>query len=485
MVDDMRELVEELQPESILPPGKPLTNDRLLVENFAAKTRVYFEADRVPAWWTPARDRWLWETTMRSNILSSALFSTSARLASIPITISPKDVSNRTHRRLADWSSDLLRYYWDDIAQAVAFEWQVHDNGVFIEVMGGGRADGPIEPTRVPGTKDYLFGLGLQVLDGQYCQRTGDATYPVLYRYRPEGGGPEKYYKFHRSRIIYFAQMPSVRRDMKGVGYGATSRVIDQVLRLDDIRRLEDERMGARPISQIIFSRGIHAGEMEKTFEDADAKAEAASMGGDLRRSSRIVFLSAMGPADALRAASVEAIDLKRMPDGYDPEVYMNMAINLMSMGLGFDPREFWPATVRGATRADAEVQHWKSMRKTPGIWVKQISKQLDEKWCPSTASASFDQQDDEQDMQRAAIREVKARVIAAYITSGAIDVEAGWEMMLEEGDLNDDQVARLKVRFAEAEAKAEEAARQALAAASSAQPQGNGEEEGANVESD
>lgn len=77
-----------------------------------------------------------------------------------------------------------------------------------------------------------------------------------------------------------------------------------------------------------------------------------------------------------VKAASVESFDLKKLPEGYDPEVYMNLAVNIISMALGFDPRELWPATVRGATRADAEVQHWKSMRKTPGIWVGQFTKE-------------------------------------------------------------------------------------------------------------
>lgn len=47
---------------------------------------------------------------------------------------------------------------------------------------------------------------------------------------------------------------------------------VRSVLRLDDINLLEDECSGARPISQMIFSRVIGAEDMEKAFDKADEK---------------------------------------------------------------------------------------------------------------------------------------------------------------------------------------------------------------------
>ena len=445
MEENIRELIDEVEPKSILPiPTPEMRTADPLAAIFSVRDKVFSTSERVPPWWSVARDQWLFRTMLNSDVLAGAAFSTSARLASIPVSVVARDRNNRNHRRIARWSSLLLEYNWQKVAFQMALEWQTQDNGVFVEVLGGGDPGGPIEPTRVPGTNDYLYALGLRVLDSQRATRTGHPDYPVVYRYKPPVG-PEKYYKFHKSRILFMSQMPIPREEMLGIGYCASSRIIRQVLRLEDIDFLEDEMLGARPLSQIIFSRGISATDMEESFAMADVKAETANAMGDKRRTSRSVFVSAQGPPDAVKAASIETFDLKRLPEGYDPEVYMNLAMNIVAMGFGFDPREFWPATVRGATRADAEVQHWKSMRKTPGLWVNGMAQALMELFVPNVAVVEFDQQDDEQDRLRAEIRKIRSEVVKDYMDAGVLTEDVAWQIMLSEGDLTEEQYSALR----------------------------------------
>lgn len=457
--DDIRGLLEAVEPTSILPAtAKPPADP--LAAIFSVRDKVYYVGDRVPAWWTPERDKWLWRTMMASDVLSGAVFSTSARLASIPLTIVPRDRTNRNHRRLARWAGTLLEYYWMEAAFQIAMEWQTQDNGFFVEILGAGDPGGPIEPTRIPGTQDYLYGLGLNVLDSQYCTRTGDPTYPVLYRYRPPAG-PEKLYKFHRSRIVFSSQMPQPRRDMFNVGLSAASRSINRILRLGDIDYLMDEILGSRPISQIVFSRGISAEQMQDSFEDVEAKRLVASQTGDNRRSSQTVFISAEGAPEAIKAASIETFDLKRFPDGFNEETAWNLAMNIIAMDFGFDAREFWPATVRGATRADAEVQAEKAKGKTPGYWMTTIAQELARHFAPNVTRPEFDQQDDSQDMQRAEIRRLRAEVVKTYMDAGVLDTDVSWQMMMEEGDISEEQYAMLK-RSEEFALRAEMARQQA-----------------------
>lgn len=815
-IENARDLIDAVDPSSILPDEPPKSGKTrdVLSALFDTRNKVYPVGDRVPAWWTRKRDEWLWDLVLKSDVLASSIFSTSARLSSIPINVVPRDQSNRNQRRLATFSDLLLKYYWQECAFQIAMDWQTQDNGVFIEVIGAGEPGGPLEPTKIPGTNDYLYAVGLRVLDSQKClsrdtrvlladgsrlpiidivrqglsvevmsvapdgtiesmpitgwhetqlgnrywlriilshssktfgrhegitatndheilttrgwvradelvlgdkiatdyrdltdeqaallagtllgdsfiskpyssgksqlmmthcaaqrewiqikaqylsgldvkikydeernmydahsdctpvlgewrdlwypngkkivnrelvekyfgprllaawffddgrkiprhndwgyapiematagftdedadwlanllvrngiparrtrrgdggsgpmiyiavegarkfyqmvgplappclryklesdapeydssvwephesplyydeiesiskvdnagqqtafcidvarnhnffaagmvvhncQRTGDPTFPVVYTHKPVGG-PEKMYKFHHTRIIYRAQMSTTRRDMFGIGISGASRCVRSILRLDDINLLEDELLGARPISQLLFSRVISAEDMETAFTKADTKIIEELGNLDRRRTSRSVFVSAQGPADLVKASSIEAIDLKRLPEGYDPEVYMNLAVNIISMALGFDAREFWPATVRGATRADAEVQHLKSMRKTPGIWVGDFSKELDSKWCPSSCYITFDQQDDEQDRARAEIRQLRAQTYSQYLggTGQSLDTKTIWQIMLEEGDITEQQYEALKTSE-EFAAKAEE----------------------------
>lgn len=441
--ENIREVVEAVNPTSILPQSYAQAGGRdVMAALFTSRERVNFVGDRVPPWWTEERDRWLYRLVLGSDVLASSIFSTSARLRSIPVNIVARDPGNRNDRRVAGWSHMLLQYYWSQVAFQMAVEWQTQDNGCFVEVMGGGAPGGPIEPTKIDGTNDYVYATGLRILDSQRCTRTRDPEYPVLYLH-VDAKGVEKYYKFHRTRIIYTAQMPSTRRDMLQIGYCGASRCVHSVLRLDDINILEDEMLGARPISQIIFSRGISAENMQEAFLRSDQKlALDASESG--KRTARSVFLSAEGSPEMLRASSVEMFDLKKLPEGYNPEVYMNLAVNVISMGLGFDPREIWPATVRGATRADAEVQHWKSMMKTPGVWVDTFTQQLGAKFAPALAEVEFDQQDDEQDAARADIRRTRAETLQVRLDSGQIDRMTAWQLMREDGDITDSQYETL-----------------------------------------
>ena len=453
-----RDLIEEIEPASILPTvslipetvgavAKTVPPRDSLSSLFSARERVVFEGDRVPPWWTPWRDRFLWEIMIGSDVLASAIFSTSARLSSVPINVVPVDRTNKAHRRMANWSDMLLKHHWLKIAFQAAVDWQTQDNGCFVEIMGAGDPGGPIEPTKIPGTQDFVFATGLRILDAQMCQRTGDETYPVLYRYRPVGG-VEKLYKFHQSRIVAVAQMPSTRSTMNGVGLSGASRCIRAISQLDDVALLEQEIMGSRPASQLIFSRGVSAEAIKDAFTKADERAveEGRLAYADRKRTARSVFVSVEGPSDQVKASSIEMLDLKRLPENYDPKVNMEIAINVVAMALGFDPREIWPGTATGATRADAEVQQQKSVVKTPGIWMNTWSVELGQKWCAWPTVISFDAQDSAQDSLRADIHQKHAVTIAQYLSAGAIDVQTAWEMMLEDGDISEEQLGALQV---------------------------------------
>ncbi len=449
---DLRELSEAVGNQSILgdPPtsvdleGNALGRRTPLEMMFSSRSKIVPFSDRVPAWWTPGRDKFLWETVFSNDVMSSAIFSTCARLVSTPVFIRPRDTENTKHRRISMWSEMLLQYYWTEVGFQFAMDWQTQDNGAFMEIMGAGSPDGPLEPTQIPGTNDFIFGTGLRILDSQMCTRTGDPEYPVVYKHKEKNAKGEqvvKWYKFHNTRIIFSSQMPSTKGDMYGVGFSGASRCIHNTLRLDDIRILEDEVLGVRPATQMMFGKSLTADDMEKAFQVAETKA----MNSDSKkRSSYIVFLGITGNPELVKASSIEMFDLKKFPEGYSPETHMNIAINIISMALGFDSREFWPATVRGATRADADVQDRKSRAKTAGVWRETIVSELNKKWCPSIAIATFDAPDLEEDSLRANVAKVRAEQRASDKREGILDNPIIWQQMMASGELDEDQYTYL-----------------------------------------
>ena len=446
--EDLRQLAEAVEGQSILgdPPtsvdleGRALGRRTPLDIAFSQRSRMMQTSERVPNWWTPGRDVFLWNTVFNNDVMSSAIFSTCARLVSTPVFIRPRDKENTKHRRVSMWSEMLLQYYWTEVAFQFAMDWQTQDNGAFMEIMGAGPPDGPLEATQIPGTNDYIYGTGLRILDSQNCQRTGDPTYPVVYKHKEKNAKGEtvvKWYKFHDSRIVFSSQMPSTRGDMYSVGFSGASRCIHNTLRLDDIRILEDEVLGVRPATQLMFGKSLTAEDMEKAFQVAEIKAQSSDI---KKRSGYIVFMGITGNPELVKAADIEMFDLKKFPEGYSPETHMNIAINIISMALGFDSREFWPATVRGATRADADVQDRKSRAKTAGVWAATIISELNKKWCPSVALATFDAPDLEQDALRADVALVRAQQRASDKLQGILPNEIIWQQMLASGELDEDQ---------------------------------------------
>lgn len=389
-----------------------------------------------------------------SDIMSSAIFSTSAKLSNLPINIIARATGDPRDRRLAHYSDILFQYYWNQISTQAALDWQAQDNGFFVEIMGGGNPGGRIEPTKIPGTKDYVYATGLRVLDSQWATRTGDPEYPVRYIHI-DSKGSRKEYKFHHSRILFDAQMKSSRQRMYEIGLCGLSRVVRTVLRQDDISLVEDEMLGSRPVSQIIFSKVLTAEQMEDAFVAAEDKMYLDRH--EQRRSSRAVFLSVKGAPETVKVADITSIPLRKFPEGYDYQVYVDTAMSIIAMGLGFDKREFWPGTERGATRGDAEVQHMKTKAKTPGLWEGTWTHQLQQKWVPPGAIASAYVQDADQDEQEAKIRLARSQAYRQYLQQGdMMDHQALWELMLEDGLLSEAQFDRLMSKQAKFDAMME-----------------------------
>lgn len=453
--EDTRDLVAAVEPVSRLAQEPSIEEPRLV----GARVHPIFISERVMPWWSRTRDKFLWESLLKSDVLLSTTNVTSSRLFSIPVSIMPRDKENRRNRDLAYWSSALLRLSLAREMLPFIIDWQTQDNGAFAEIIGAGDPAGPIEPTKVPGTSTYLYGLGLRHLDSQKCIRTGDPEYPVIFETQ-DSKGKYRRYKLHRTRVLYMSQMPSPRASMYRVGVSAVSRCISNALHLTDVSVLKEEWLGARPVSEIIFGRGFTVSSLEEAFMKADAKADAQG----LTRHAKLAFLGATGAPDMLRALSIDRIPLKRLPEGYNEEVSINIGINIIAMGYGFDPRELWPATVRGATRADAEVSHLKTMRKTPGVWVEQLGTEFDEKWAPLSCYVSFDQQDDEQDRIKGELRKLRAEELQIRLLSKQMDAVVAFQAMLEAGDINESQYEYM-IKFHEEErAKLEEQEAQAAA---------------------
>lgn len=398
------------------------------VSDFTVLRWLGMAGQHAPAYWSIARDRWLRSFYLKSDYLKIAVATFVQKACTIPLTVAPRDRSVKAHTALATQiegdirrNSGMLKGFPNEFAKFTS-DYLTQDNGAFFLVMGGGKADGPIVGSVA----------GLLHLDAQYCHRTGDLEFPVVYEHQ-DG----KRYKLHYTRVIFMSSMPSADAGLLDVGLCAVSGCMDAAQEMLDIAVYHQEKLGSRPARQILYAK---TGISIKRLQDALLLANTKLDSQGLERFARTLVI---GPATDSNATPIELalLDLSSVPDGFDRQQATMLDVAVISTSFGLDMRDLSHAFgVSGTTKADAEIQDSKTRRKGIAQFLGDFSEQLNQKVLPPTLESWFDYVDDTQDEQAAAIRKVRAEGRSIDLTNTSITVRIAREQMLEEGELSEEQ---------------------------------------------
>jgi len=392
----------------------------------------------IPPWWSRWRDKELERFTLNSDQMKSSIYKVTTKFQSIKPIIEPRDTSIKAHRKQAEfyqsslielsdmggsYSQLLSKYLWDLFTK---------DNGAFLEVIGDGQKDGPIQGPA----------LGLNSLDSTRCQRTSNPEFPVIYT---DTDGQR--YKLHYTRVILTAQQPSTRAEMYGVGLCWVSRTINIAQNLVDIAIYKQEKLGSRPQRQIILGKGIDA----EQIWDAFFMANEAMDSRELSKFAQNVVLGNATNTDI----DLTTIDLSSVPDGFDEETSTNFGMFLIALAGGFPPRDLWPASQSGATKADAMFQHIGGASGYEAV-LNQLafhlggspdgSRHIAGKFLPPHLKIRYDVVDDQQDQMQADVKYRRAETREKDLTDGVIDIRVAREQALSSGDLTQSQFNELEL---------------------------------------
>lgn len=372
----------------------------------------------LPPWWSTRRDRELSRFWKKSPHLSSAIYNAQAKLVGIPLQIIARDPTIPEHRVEAEMmteyinSSSEFNKSWHVTYAKFMEDLLTQDNGAFIEVIGGGLAGGPIAGP----------GMGLRHLDARRCTRTSNPIYPVVYL-----AEDDKRYKLHWTRVISVAQMPSPRAEMHGVGFCAVSRSIDIAQNLVDISVFKQERLGSRPPNMVVLGRGITGQQIMEAF----AAGEQESSNANLTRYSRTVAMGSENPEIDLKVVELSHLD------PFDEETSINLGMYAIALAFGMDAGELWPSSKGSTNQVDANIRRLTTRGKLPAQTTSEIATQLDQKMLPPHLRSVFDLPDDEENQQRALIKDIRARNRDRDITSGTINVRAARQQALSYQDID------------------------------------------------
>jgi hypothetical protein len=374
--------------------------------------------DLIPGWWSTARDRALGKVWKESNHLSIAVYNTQAKIVGIPPVIVPRDPTNDKHLDQAETLESVL-FTSSDFGQGWAVTYAkfienliTQDNGAFMEIIGEGDPAGPIIGTPV----------SIRHLDSSRCIRTGHPIFPV--KYMDDTG---KLFKIHRTRVIYMSQMPSAYKDMYGVGFCAVSRSVEIAQTLIDIIRYKQERLGSRPQNQMLIGKGVTGLQIMNALRMHE---ESLSNRGLSRYAKSFAIGSENTDID------VTKLDLNHL-DPFDEETSMNLGMFAIASAFGMDADELWPVAGKSAGKAEANIRRMRARGRLPAQITSELRTQFGYKVLPPHLALNFDFKDDEEDMQQANIRDIRARNRERDLGDGSINIRGARLGMLDSGDLN------------------------------------------------
>lgn len=392
----------------------------------------------LPPWYSRQRDIESFRFFMQSDHLQAAEYKMRTKLTAIQPRVVPRDTNIRSSIALADDFNALLYESWE-----MGQGWQVgfgkditdlltRDNGFFREITGDGPKDGPIKgmPT------------GSASLDSTRCTRTNSPKFPVIYH---DTDGSR--YKFHRSRVMFAAQSPSTVATMHGVGRSWITRAVNTAQNLIDILLYKQEKLGSRPPRRILLGRGIEAQQIWDAFFDAEEAMDNAG----LRRYAKTVVIGSQSTDIGL-----DSIDLASTPDGFEERTSIELGMFAIALAAGIPPRDLWPASTVGATRADAESQHVSGSAGYQAIldlFAFLIGgspvgsrQSLRGKFLPCSLKLVFDFVDDEQDARAAQNAQTRAATRERDIGDGVINIRVAREQALKASDINQPQFEELEL---------------------------------------
>lgn len=387
----------------------------------------------VPAWWSTTRDHYLGKMWQQCPLFAGALYNVAAKLATIPPIIEPRDPTSKTQRDLAEKYSIML-YEGSEFGRGYiefAMKWCLdrwtQDNGAFAEVLGDGPKDGPIVgPAR-----------GLANLDSQKSTRTGHPIWPVVYQ-----ADTGKRHKLHYTRVVFGSQIPSTRDTMCNVGISWFSRCIGVAQSIVDDLTYKQEKLGKRPKRAILVGKKIDVSMITTAFKLADEGADNAGL-------SRVSLMPVIANPNAADVG-IDIVDLASLPDGFEWQTDVNIGMYIIALTGGFPVRWMWPATVVGATKADAMIQHMVgAMSGTAhemgtlalmlGGSDKGMSHQAG-KFLPQTLKIRYEVQDDWIDDVQAGIRLQRANTYEKNLADQSVTIRVTREQMLGQGEITEAQ---------------------------------------------
>lgn len=287
---------------------------------------------------------------------------------------------------------------WEEFISRTLTDYLTSDNGMFIELIGGGNPAGPLRGSV----------QGIAHLESIKCQRTGNLEYPVIYT---DLQGIQ--HKIHTTRVMFQADMPDPDERRYGVGFCALSRAASVAQRLFNWAEMSGEFMDDFPASGILVVKSM----AKKLFDD---QMRAYQAGRAMKEEEIYHGLVTLFFQNGQVNDPVQLVPFRQLWEGFGEREMYDIIIDLVAMAFNIDRQELAPLSSSGlGSGAQSGMLNQKSRGKGIAA-VMNMYERIVNRIMPSGVTFRFDFIDQEQALKEAEIQQMKANTVISLFAAGA-----------------------------------------------------------------
>ncbi len=358
--------------------------------------------DDLPAHGSAERDRLLRKIWKTEPILAGAVSSMVQKMISLGWSLTGG------RNRVAKFSDVLVNAEdgagWVTFLSKLVQDYLTQDIGGFFE-LGRATPEGAI--------------TDLYNLDAGMMRLTGSRNYPAIYQ-QGRGGRPVP---MGRDDFVHMSSLPSPAEGMNDTGFCAVSRAIKAAKLLMSLHTYDEEKLLNMPPKGIASITGLSATAVRAAIKQYNSDRAVAG---------NLTFPGVLWLAGAATdEIKVNMTPFSTLPENFDREVIVTLYVYTLALAFGVDAREFWPATVTGATKADALIQAQKAKGKGPGELISSMERAINFKVLPPGVFFEFAFQDDEEDRLAAEIAGMRIDNVSSLVSSEILDQEQALRLLV------------------------------------------------------
>lgn len=342
-------------------------------------------ADGLPNWGDLSRDsclRAFWKT---DSILAGAMSSMTQKMISLGWTVSGTKNRARRLSRVLYTANDGKGH--SDFMGRFTQDFLATDRGAHIEL----------------GFDDMDNVAAIWNIDALDMVPRRDPDFPYWYL-----GGKKSPIKVAWNEVVNVKSMPSPSDHGSQTGFCAISRAARAARLLIALYQYDVDKLSNMPPQGLALISGM----TERQVIDALKKYKVSIEQREQQIYPGVLWLASMtGNLDA------KLLEFSTLPDSFSRQEVIQIYVYTLALDFGVDAREFWPAAIAGATRADALVQAMKAKGKGPGELISVTERAVNSRIAPEGTVFRFDFQDDEEDSLKAELDLNRARLIGQIYT--------------------------------------------------------------------